>query len=105
MIVFLNGDHQTIPYWDKSPFLRNPKTQHQAHPKIPRSVTTHPLTPGGSGTGPERALEAIKPLPSRTARKPQPTPSFPASAGPIPRSPVEALIPSASPGIQPPQNR
>jgi hypothetical protein len=32
------------------------------------------------------------------------TPHLPASAGPDLRSPVEALIPSASPGIQPPQN-
>ena len=43
--------------------------------------------------------------PSRTARKPHPPPSFPARAGPIPRSLVEAVILSASPGTRPPQNR
>jgi hypothetical protein len=83
-------------------------TQNTRKTPSPESPTRHPPTThsrGGRGTGPERALEAIKPLPSRTARKPHPTPSFPASAGPIPRSPVEALIPSASPGTLPPQNR
>ena len=48
---------------------------------------TQPPTPGGSGTGPERALQANNNIPSRTARKPPLSPSLPASAGPDPQSP------------------
>ena len=44
-------------------------------------------TPGGSGIGPERALERRHPdPPSRDSAKAPPVPTFPASAGPIPRS-------------------
>jgi hypothetical protein len=41
---------------------------------------------GGSGNGPERALEAIT-LAIAQSAKADPPPSFPASAGPFPRSP------------------
>ena len=40
-----------------------------------------------SGTGPEQALEAIKPSLAHSANA-DPPPSFPASAGPNPRSPI-----------------
>ena len=43
-------------------------------PQAPAPRPTHPQ--GGSGTEPEQALEANKPLPSRTARKPHPPQSL-----------------------------
>jgi len=65
-----------------------------------------PNQPSGSGTGPERALERRHPDPRRaTARKPsRPQRSLRAqdrSRG----GPLEAPIPSASPGTRPPQYR
>ncbi len=47
---------------------------------------------GGSGNGPERALEAITLAIARSA-KADPPPSLPASAGPLPRSPTTATQP------------
>ena len=45
------------------------------------------MVSGGSGIGPERALERRHPdPPSRDSAKAPPVPTFPASAGPIPRS-------------------
>jgi len=71
--------------------LRRPHTinQHPFRPTAPlrlRPAAAEPKKYSGSGIGPEQALEAIKPTPSRTARKLHPFQSFPASAGLVPRS-------------------
>jgi hypothetical protein len=60
--------------------------------------------PGGSGT---RAVASIgtstSSSPSRGRAKAQLAPTFPASAGPIPRSPHRQQAPGASPGTPPSQ--
>ncbi len=94
--------------------LKNPRLRKHPFRRAPRTPP-----PSGSGIGPEPSCASTKrqrdwagaslgsdqTSPSRAARKPHPPPSFPASAGPIPRSPFEAPIPSASPGTLPPQIR
>ena len=80
------------PNPEKSPphpsVLRILKTQDKPPKQKPtqREAPRLSLSPGGSGIGPQRALEAIKPSPSAPARKPLLPPSLPASAGPVPRS-------------------
>ena len=58
-------------------------------PKSLQSPIESLIVPGGSGIGPERALERPHPdPPSRDSANAPPVPTFPASAGPIPRSPI-----------------
>ena len=55
--------------------------------RLKASPSSHTIRPaGGSGIDPKQALEAIHKNPARSA-KADPPPSFPASAGPFPRSP------------------
>jgi hypothetical protein len=63
----------------------------------PKSGPNTKSAPSGSGTGPERALEANTKNPSRTARKPLLPRASSASAGSIPRSPHPAPGPRRQP--------
>ena len=69
----------------------NPSTKRKPKRQIPkdRQIATNHARTGSSGVGPERALERRHPdPPSRDSAKAPPVPTFPASAGPIPRSPT-----------------
>ena len=82
----------------------NPSTKRKPKRQIPkdRQVATHHARTGGSGIGPERALERRHPdPPSRDSAKAPPVPTFPASAGPIPRSHTRDSAPIARPTTQP----
>ena len=60
------------------------------------------MVSGGSGIGPERALERRHPdPPSRDSANAPPVPTLPASAGPIPRSPTRDSATIARPATQP----
>ena len=115
------------PGWYAVPRWGTPNASPTQSPSAPHASTTTELFDDDyfsssvtinhphRGTGPQstqrqrdRAGTSIggdhqKPI-ARSAKAPPP-PSLPASAGPIPRSALEALIPSASPGTLPPQNR
>jgi hypothetical protein len=71
--------------------------------KPPSPPTSHPH-PAAAGSGRNEHWRR-SPNPSRNSAKAPPPPSLPARAGPIPRSAVEALIPSASPGTLPPHRK
>ena len=67
-------------------------------PKPPHSGTAYPKGqapnhPAAAGSGRSEHWKRSNPSPRATARKPHPTPSFPASAGPIPRSPRRGTDP------------
>ena len=77
------------PTTQPAPKNLNPSTKRKPKRPIPKDqqIATHHARTGGSGIGPERALERRHPdPPSRDSAKAPPVPTFPASAGPIPRS-------------------
>jgi len=79
------------PTTQPAPKNLNPSIKRKPKRPIPkdRQIATHNARTGGSGIGPERALERRHPdPPSRDSAKAPPVPTFPASAGPIPRSPT-----------------
>ncbi len=69
------------PALEPDPKKKSPKSP-------PPSLPRHRPDLGRSGIGPERALEAIKPSVAHSA-KADPLQSFPASAGPVPRSTIK----------------
>ena len=84
-------DSATIARPATQPAPKNLNPSAKRKPKRPISkdqqIATHHALTGGSGIGPERALERRHPdPPSRDSAKAPPVPTFPASAGPIPRS-------------------
>jgi hypothetical protein len=71
-------------------------------PQAPAQRPNHPTTSKRQRDRAGASIGSDQTSPSRTARKPYPPPSFPARAGPIPRSPHPRLTPSASPTTEPP---
>ena len=72
--------------------FRSPSPPDGPPPKSLQTPRESLMVPGGSGIGPERALERPHPdPPSRDSAKAPPVPTFPASAGPIPRSPCNNI--------------
>ena len=102
-------DAQIMSYFCRTRVVATDSTPPQAGPP-PQSlqIAMESLIPGGSGIGPERALERPHPAPpSRDSAKAPPVPTFPASTGPIPRSPHPRLSLTATqpPSPDPQHNR
>jgi hypothetical protein len=76
------------------------------HPRLPSASPTTVPPQGGSGTEPEQALEANKPLPSRTARKLHHPPQSLLSARRLgPAKPQPTTHPKRQPNDQPTPRR
>jgi len=95
-------DSATIARPATQPAPKNLNPSAKRKPKRPISkdqqIATHHARTDGSEIGPERALERRHPdPPSRDSAKAPPVPTFPASAGPIPRSLTATQPPSPDP--------